>query len=689
MSMKADVMFFVAAFMTTQQVAAQYQIEIKSPHSLVRVGMDPHPTDSADISLAYTLMGALDMGNTDSIAYVRDRWNEKAMEDLTKEKAYSSLVFLLSRYISTAIVNMDALTEDLYSYFMDNGCAKLKEYLILKYELNNYRPRSVSEYIRQRTFYEDLLMFNDPNRQQWDKTEEMLKAIPLHEGDRIVDVGCGFGYNSWRFSKMVGREGVVYSTDTEASYIEYLADFVRRGQVNNIRPIVSTSNDLSVNDSVDVVFMSSLYHILYTWSREDERDAFLGSIKKHLRQGGYVVVVDNINLHGMELNNCHVSPQLVEAQLCHWGFEPVYDIELSEQRYMLVFRNKDGYRPYIMADGGGVYDILNITNGKSVVHIGSLDSYDITDRGIDVARYVYDFVCGGAGELADIAIEKYNELIPSENFGGEYSAMQWLCEAMRADDETRNAMLEDRLSRSFYHRLTDDSCKVIRYYLLHKYKLGNESVLALSDSLLEKSGEVGRTHRSCLEDYILALNPKRPQWERTDSLLAHLGVREGDMVADIGCGPGFFTDKLSRMVGQSGKVYAVEIKDEHINTLEEYIKDENIGNVKVVRGMEDVLELPEKVDKMFMCSLYHVLYGVVSDTDRDTYLRSLAGLLRTDGELIVVDNGPVDDGTLPYHGPYISPWLVECQLKFYGFELMDYYQIIPQRYMLKFRLKNQ
>ena len=36
-----------------QHTKAQYQIEIKNPSSLVRVGMDPHPTDSTDIALAY------------------------------------------------------------------------------------------------------------------------------------------------------------------------------------------------------------------------------------------------------------------------------------------------------------------------------------------------------------------------------------------------------------------------------------------------------------------------------------------------------------------------------------------------------------------------------------------------------------------------------------------------------------
>lgn len=669
---------------------SNFDIEIKDPSSLVRVGMDPHPTDSTDIALAYTLLGAIDHNHPDSIAYVRDAWHVKANSNTTKDKAYSTLTYILSRYLSpdqfVAPNGLSGkLTDDLYHYFANNDFENLKKYLTLKYELNNYRPRSVKEFIEQRTFYEDLLMFNDPNRNTWDCTEDVMNLIPVNEGDRVADIGCGFGYNSVRLKDKVGDSGIVYATDTEGNYIDYLNDFLNKNGIHGIIPIKSKSNDISVDDTLDMVFMSSLYHIIYTWSREDERKAFLTSIKEKLKEGGYFVVVDNINNHGEELNNCHVSPILVEAQLGYWGFRPVKYKQLSDQRYITIFAKDSTYQPHRSIENVP-NPILHVANQKSVVHIGSLDSYDITDKGIDAAQYVYDFLGNGDASLANIAIEKYNDLIPQENFGGEYSALQWLCETMIAPENVRNERLSDRLSRSFYNTMTADSCKISRYYLLHKYKLGNDSIRMLSDSILEMSGEVGRTHRSYLEDYILALNPKRPQWENTPALLQRLGIAEGDNIADIGSGSGFFTDKFSTLVGNTGHVYALEIKDEHIKSLTDFLTGESISNVSVIKGREDLLELPHPVDKMFMCSLYHIMYGVISDKDRDTYLKSLVSQLKDGGELIIVDNGPVDDDTLPYHGPYISKELIIDQLGFYGFELVDYYQFIPQRYMLKFKL---
>lgn len=670
--------------------AQTYQIPISDGSSLVRVGMNPHPTEQGDTALAYTLLSAIDHRDADSLKFVCEAYKAKAAKDTMKEKSWSSLAYILQRMLQErqggATITDDVLTEDLYRYFTDNECLHLKNYLVLKYELNNYRPRSVKEHINQRTFYDDFLMFNDPNRASWDKTDIIMKRLPVKKGDKVVDVGCGFGFNAYRLLNLVGNNGIVYATDTEQSYIDHLAAVMRANGIENLKTVHTESNALGVDDKVDCIFMSSLYHIIYTWSREDERSAFLTSVKKQLKPGGYVVIVDNINRHGEELNNCHVDPRLVEAQMGYWGYKRVALTNLSEQRYMLVLRQDSTYKPSVKAKVKRGVPVLDVISQKSVVHIGSLDSYDITDRGIDAASYVYDFMGGGDRSLGEIAIKKYDELIPTENFGGEYSALQWLCEAKLADDAKREEMLRDPLTHSFYHKMTDDSCRTLRYYLLHKYKLGNDSIRMLSDSILEMSGEVGRTHRSYLEDYILALNPKRPTWENTQKIINNLGINIGDKVADIGCGSGFFTYKFSQMVGKSGKVYALELKDEHLATLQAFLDGEHIQNVDTIKGRDDLIELPEQVDKMFMCSLYHVMYGVVSDNDRNAYLKSLTKWLKPGGELIIVDNGPVDDDTLPYHGPYISRELIEYQLGFYGFRLTDYVQIIPQRYMLKFKL---
>jgi hypothetical protein len=86
-----------------------------------------------------------------------------------------------------------------------------------------------------------------------------------------------------------------------------------------------------------------------------------------------------------------------------------------------------------------------------------------------------------------------------------------------------------------------------------------------------------------------------------------------------------------------------------------------------------------------MCSLYHIIYGVSSEPQRSALITSIKKGLKPGGKFVIVDNGPVADNQLPYHGPYITREMIIFQLAYYGFELESYEQIIPQRYMLTFK----
>ena len=54
------------------------------------------------------------------------------------------------------------------------------------------------------------------------------------------------------------------------------------------------------------------------------------------------------------------------------------------------------------------------------------------------------------------------------------------------------------------------------------------------------------------------LNPRRARWQRPAALVRALRLRRGETVAEIGCGPGYFTARLARAVGPAGHVFAVD-----------------------------------------------------------------------------------------------------------------------------------
>lgn len=54
---------------------------------------------------------------------------------------------------------------------------------------------------------------------------------------------------------------------------------------------------------------------------------------------------------------------------------------------------------------------------------------------------------------------------------------------------------------------------------------------------------------------------ERDKWQRADELIKMLNIAPGSHVGDIGCNEGYITFKLSKVVGVSGKVYAVDVDD--------------------------------------------------------------------------------------------------------------------------------
>lgn len=326
--------------------------------------------------------------------------------------------------------------------------------------------------------------------------------------------------------------------------------------------------------------------------------------------------------------------------------------------------------------------VIKVTSQASLIHLGSLDSFDITSGGTRAAEQVLKFIETGDKAAARMALKIYESIIPDENFGGEYTALKWIIECELEPEATRKQkFLSDPQVEGFRLMLSEDKWAPLRSYLRDKYHLGDEKVD--SKNFLDFT-QIKRRNRY-LEDFILFANPARESWEKTSKMINELGLKPGMKVADIGSGPGYFSFKFAKLVGDKGKVYAVDNNEDHVGYVKHTIERLKIKNVESVMPKQDDAGIPERVDLIYMCSLYHNFYAILSDEERDALISSMRRSLKEGGKLVVVDNGPVE-GTLPYHGPFINRAFIISQLTNQGFELVKQEQFIPQRYMLVFRL---
>jgi ubiquinone/menaquinone biosynthesis C-methylase UbiE len=98
----------------------------------------------------------------------------------------------------------------------------------------------------------------------------------------------------------------------------------------------------------------------------------------------------------------------------------------------------------------------------------------------------------------------------------------------------------------------------------------------------------------------------REEAEKPEVVLEAMELREGMTIAEIGAGTGFFSRRLARAVGPTGKVYGVDIQPEMLELLEKYAAKEGIKNIIPVLGTDTDVNLPAgSIDRLLLVDVYH------------------------------------------------------------------------------------
>lgn len=94
--------------------------------------------------------------------------------------------------------------------------------------------------------------------------------------------------------------------------------------------------------------------------------------------------------------------------------------------------------------------------------------------------------------------------------------------------------------------------------------------------------------------------------ERREEILGRMGLSDGDMVADVGAGLGWYSLEIAKRVGPHGTVFAVDIQEGMLDRLRERMETNKIRNIHPVLGQErDPLLPPGKMDWVLLVDAYH------------------------------------------------------------------------------------
>jgi len=176
--------------------------------------------------------------------------------------------------------------------------------------------------------------------------------------------------------------------------------------------------------------------------------------------------------------------------------------------------------------------------------------------------------------------------------------------------------------------------------------------------------------------------PEREDEEAPSKALDALDLKPGMVVADIGAGSGYYSSRISKRIGPTGRVYATDIQPGMIEILERRIKAEGLTNVTpILGGMDDPRLPPRSIDLAIMVDVYHELQ------QPQVFLQRLKETFKPGGRLVLLEFRK-EDATVPILEVHkMSVAEVKAELEAEGFVLDKVIDVLPWQHLIVLRVK--
>jgi ubiquinone/menaquinone biosynthesis C-methylase UbiE len=172
---------------------------------------------------------------------------------------------------------------------------------------------------------------------------------------------------------------------------------------------------------------------------------------------------------------------------------------------------------------------------------------------------------------------------------------------------------------------------------------------------------------------------EREEEENPDLAMRLMRVERGSTVADLGAGSGYFTVRLARAVGNSGKVYAVDIQQGMLDLLQKAVAREKLTNIVPVLGAIDDPRLPaDTFDLVLMVDVYHEF------SQPQVMLQHIKRALKPGGRLVLLEYR-AEDPDVPIRPEHkMTKAQVKLEVEHEGFRQQRVYDDLPRQHLIVF-----
>lgn len=141
-----------------------------------------------------------------------------------------------------------------------------------------------------------------------------------------------------------------------------------------------------------------------------------------------------------------------------------------------------------------------------------------------------------------------------------------------------------------------------------------------------------KKNRVCPVELSNSLDSKIRSWLQNPKKILNPFISKGMKVLDVGCGPGFFSIELAKMVGETGKVFSVDLQEGMLQKLRNKIKGTPLEEIiTTIKCETDEIIVEEKVDFILAFYMVHEV------PNKKLLFETLKNILNDDGEILIVE----------------------------------------------------
>jgi SAM-dependent methyltransferase len=139
---------------------------------------------------------------------------------------------------------------------------------------------------------QDLGLLEAPDREQWQKPDQIMDALGIAEGAVVAELGAAGGWFTLRLARRVGPNGLVYAEDIQPLMIEAISRRMQSENLANVKPVLGTASDPRLPPGLDAALISDAYHEMDEPTDPTLVVTLLRNVARSLKPQGRLGIVD-------------------------------------------------------------------------------------------------------------------------------------------------------------------------------------------------------------------------------------------------------------------------------------------------------------------------------------------------------------------------------------------------------------